>query len=554
MSDVRRCRRCKRKRMDDEPPEVRLYKTCAKCRIIERQKKKLRKPLAEETMLYGMKQFQQQSQNGTLGADEIFMDDEIFDGKVKAQEMSAPTPSQQQFSLYKFLSAPTQSGSTPRHTPLSQQTARPSQPFYNSQIPLSHIDRSQQVDTVRLHLVQPANNVSMPVDKVSAAYKQPKSCEICSSKLDSNDDLSMSYNLCSKCYTNPYRLNNVFGNFDEFISQIQKNRNKNLENYVFVKELDNNFQGSLNLHSKNIANEKQYRDLLLENIRIIYLEPVIAAIVNKFNHVSTNTNDPNLLATNFRNVNSIKCWYKCYKDSQLKCNSSLYLNYNINFNLLIIKFNHQVHKLSRIYPENFIIVTEQIVDEMKEKTERAEVDYNFHTAHLVYEKLFSDLSKFNTDIQTFIKSLNKEDFINDFMNFKRLTEPDSSKVAKPLDSKKADEAKPENDAHDGVVHGNDVNGDEDDEEEEEEEEEEDEEDDEDSEEAHETQDGDTESESDNKQDQFGTEKDSEEGDRIQQRENVLSSSEIHSGITPSNAITPQNAVPSGANLDPVFNH
>ncbi|KAM9889582.1 hypothetical protein OXX79_012055, partial [Metschnikowia pulcherrima] len=44
--------------MDDEPPEVQQYKTCAKCRIIERTKKKSRKPLAEETMRYGMRQFQ----------------------------------------------------------------------------------------------------------------------------------------------------------------------------------------------------------------------------------------------------------------------------------------------------------------------------------------------------------------------------------------------------------------------------------------------------------------------------------------------------------------
>lgn len=73
--DVRRCRRCKRRRMDDEPPEVQQYKTCAKCRIIERTKKKLRKPLAEETMRYGMRQFQEQNQSTDFMGDDVFGND-----------------------------------------------------------------------------------------------------------------------------------------------------------------------------------------------------------------------------------------------------------------------------------------------------------------------------------------------------------------------------------------------------------------------------------------------------------------------------------------------
>lgn len=73
--DVRRCRRCKRRRMDDEPPEVQQYKTCAKCRIIERTKKKLRKPLAEETMRYGMRQFQEQNQSTEFMGEDLFAND-----------------------------------------------------------------------------------------------------------------------------------------------------------------------------------------------------------------------------------------------------------------------------------------------------------------------------------------------------------------------------------------------------------------------------------------------------------------------------------------------
>lgn len=76
MADSRRCRRCKRKRLDDEPFEVQQYKTCAKCRIIERTKKKLRKPLAEETMRYGLKQFYEQNQNSNAHED-IFYSEQL---------------------------------------------------------------------------------------------------------------------------------------------------------------------------------------------------------------------------------------------------------------------------------------------------------------------------------------------------------------------------------------------------------------------------------------------------------------------------------------------
>ena len=80
--DVRRCRRCKRKRLDDEPEEVRQYKTCAKCRIIERNKKNLRKPLAEETMLYGLKQFREQQSTENYIEEEGLLKDEFLKGII----------------------------------------------------------------------------------------------------------------------------------------------------------------------------------------------------------------------------------------------------------------------------------------------------------------------------------------------------------------------------------------------------------------------------------------------------------------------------------------
>lgn len=103
--DLRRCRRCKRKRMDDEPPEVQQYKTCAKCRIIERTKKKLRKPLAEETMRYGMRQFQEQNQNANFIHDDVFTADQILSDMQANRDAGLVNPLKQlyntQFSVYK---------------------------------------------------------------------------------------------------------------------------------------------------------------------------------------------------------------------------------------------------------------------------------------------------------------------------------------------------------------------------------------------------------------------------------------------------------------------
>lgn len=81
--------------MDDEPPEVQQYKTCAKCRIIERTKKKLRKPLAEETMRYGMRQFHEQNQSTDFMGDDMFSNDPYaFDADLTPGDSDVYSPQQ----------------------------------------------------------------------------------------------------------------------------------------------------------------------------------------------------------------------------------------------------------------------------------------------------------------------------------------------------------------------------------------------------------------------------------------------------------------------------
>ncbi|GEQ67584.1 hypothetical protein JCM33374_g1249 [Metschnikowia sp. JCM 33374] len=126
--------------MDDEPPEVQQYKTCAKCRIIERTKKKSRKPLAEETMRYGMRQFQEQSQNSNFIHDDIFANEQLMAdmqtaaahdaalmNSSKPQSQQQQPYGSQQYSMYKQTSAPQYTSALPMGAP----TAAPDASSYS---------------------------------------------------------------------------------------------------------------------------------------------------------------------------------------------------------------------------------------------------------------------------------------------------------------------------------------------------------------------------------------------------------------------------------------
>lgn len=438
MSEVRRCRRCKRKRLDDEPPEVKLYKTCAKCRIIERQKKKLRKPLAEETMLYGMRQFQQQHLNANFVNDDVFMDDDMFAFKNKGPS-DIPKPNEQQYSLYKFQQTPQPQRQSA--VLIAQQMMPPSVQPIQPMAQQSHVLRN----------IQPTINVSMPVDSSRPGYSQAIHCEICANKLDLKDEMSMIYRLCPKCYLDPYSNTNVFGDFDEYLLSIQAHRYKDVKNFAFVKELDENFTN--NLKSKNNSiNEKQLREFLLSNIKMIYLDPIFACINYKFNQISTNINDLNssMVMNSYHSLKPIKCWYKCIKENDSKCNSSLYVNYNIELNLIIIKLNHQAHKISRDYPKDFIKILIDLVEALKKETSRTDLGFNFITANMVYDKLFAQLAMFNIEHQNLIKSLNKEDFLSDFINLSKITGNDIEKERTTKSAMEKAET-PASDEQDGAV-------------------------------------------------------------------------------------------------------
>ncbi|CCE82210.1 Piso0_001923 [Millerozyma farinosa CBS 7064] len=409
MSDVRRCRRCKRKRLDDEPPEVRQYKTCAKCRIIERQKKKSRKPLAEETMLYGMKQFQQQHQTSNFMSNDIFMDDDAFGGSMDSNgntfDNEVINPSQQQQQFYHFQ---------------PQQTPRPA-----IQAPVS-IPQTNQHQQLQLQQQQHMRNVPVQVSMPQNGSQQPSACEVCSCSLDTTDDLSMLYRLCRDCYTNPFKKDNVFEDYNNFLLNISNNRYKNLKNYIFIKEISSHFADGLAVQSKPINSERVYREFLLESIQMIYVDPIIASLNYKYNRSSTNIADVSSLppvfnqSTNqyhYKNTKPLKSFHKFYRDSI--SDASIYLSFDISTGILTIKLNQTVVNASGKYPESFLEIVDSMLKKLVEKHGNMDssVGYNQSTAQIIYNDLVTNKAIYQQVVTEVIDSLSKEDFIRDFVSF-----------------------------------------------------------------------------------------------------------------------------------------
>lgn len=342
--DVRRCRRCKRRRMDDEPPEVQQYKTCAKCRIIERTKKKLRKPLAEETMRYGMRQFQEQNQNSNFIHDDIFSNDQLLTDLQSNRDV-VPNPLKQlyntQFAIYK---QPALQYASQDHTPTNgsnynysysastsnYQGARSGphpggalsglSAFQLPQLGLSTpyggaATRAAAVVAPTLSVAATAiaaaaiNRNDRPLGSAGASTLQtqykayPKqqddrrrlvaatNCELCASKLDPEDTMSAMYRLCMDCYSDPYSRKAVYSDFNDFL--LEAVGNKDVNTMTYISELAPYLVELLNT-SRSISSEEQFRKVMLDSFGLIYVDPLVALLSpTKFSRVLHNIAEVN---------------------------------------------------------------------------------------------------------------------------------------------------------------------------------------------------------------------------------------------------------------------
>lgn len=293
--------------MDDEPPEVQQYKTCAKCRIIERTKKKLRKPLAEETMRYGMRQFQEQNQDGAdYINDDIFVDDPVpprirtqnysgapgeqypqnsysgnYGGQGYAQNGSnAATPSFQQPGVNGPKSAFQHSGTDPNFGAQNVPavvgvnipgTGHASSNTLSKQGQFRHYQQRQIADRARL--------------------APPTQCELCACTLSADDSTSRMYRLCKLCYLDPYSRGSTHSDFTSFLVELVQAKDKPL--LVYILELSPELVELLNTY-RQIGSEEHFRRYMLESLTLIYLEPCMASLAPlKFNRTSHNIHEVN---------------------------------------------------------------------------------------------------------------------------------------------------------------------------------------------------------------------------------------------------------------------
>ncbi|WEJ95823.1 hypothetical protein PSN45_003351 [Yamadazyma tenuis] len=480
MAEVRRCRRCKRKRMDDEPPEVKQYKTCAKCRIIERQKKKSRKPLAEETMIYGMKQFQQQSSNSNFSHDDIFMDDELFSKKKYDSNANMNMNSNQYQYQYQY-SYPNGNGAAGTNGNIGINGVAGSATMagsadtnyaYGNNFDGGRlggangvgIPQSIPLTTNNYHLqnlnYQQIAQRALPVQSTNLPKnndKSPKFCDICNEKLDLNEEISVHYNLCLNCYADPFKLYNAFDDYNEFLKKVGENNSKNVINHIFLKQIDKNFVDNLNSMNKVINVETQFREFILDNLKKIYIEPIIASSGYEFTLISSNVNElsstsPTVNDSNqyqYKDTKPIKAYFKCLKEinNKISCESNLFLDYSLFNNFLKIKYNHKVHNFFLTYPLRFINILYEIYNGVKESSsDPSKVGFNPYTGEIVLEELTNKLGDYEDEFKTIINAINKEDFINEFHHLGDIFESHKNKL---LTKELSEPPKPSDDTSNG---------------------------------------------------------------------------------------------------------
>ncbi|EER34368.1 conserved hypothetical protein [Candida tropicalis MYA-3404] len=453
--DVRRCRRCKRKRLDDEPEEVRQYKTCAKCRIIERNKKNSRKPLAEETMLYGLKQFREQQSTENYIEEEGLLKDEFFkryhnkpfnyDVEI-AKVLSNPNYVPPVIHNHVTDEVPNTTAEGPANGPRYQMTMKTnnngsshsrtkkqqnsqSQQQQHQQQQQQHHHQQQQQQQQHAQNQQAIHQREQVIDDEEDLYK-------ILSNLGNKDEVREGA-VISKTNLDPYLYNNVFDDFQKYLTTIldKLGTNSQIKNLVFLKEFNDDFTTSMSkfdaytkdrtsLYQNLRLSERQFRSHLLSNLRALYLDSIIACLGLLYKQEYANLNE-------FKSTTSIKAGFsaisKAAVDDGIKNlkESSISLVYNRKYNLLIITLNHITYQSEgKTYSSEFKQKVGDIYKKLQAEASLptsnlkfVKLDYDVPTGELVYDKLLSVMDVYSAELQDFIKKLTKDEFIADFINY-----------------------------------------------------------------------------------------------------------------------------------------
>ena len=400
-------------------------------------------------MIYGMRQFREEG--AEFPTDSILMeDDDFFRGPRDSNARADPLRQQLRFQYqYELLPQP-QNSAVPRlltvllmdaanavavaSMAVASAARTPPGPGAVAGPPygMTPLQRQQQQQQLQQLGAVPG---TLAGQAVNAA---PVPCEICGRILDANDELLMNYRLCSDCFADPYR-GNVYGLYNEYLLAVSKSQHKDVKNLVFVKELGN---FSDNLVSRPM-NERQFREFIIEKIKVIYLDPVIASIGYKFNLVLANTADTHA-------KKPIRAVYKCYKEQDQSFVSSVHVTYDLVTSILVVKFSHRVYNASK-YPPAVVSAVHSAVDRLR-SVRGPNVAYDSETALLVYDELVQS----EGEVRDWLVSHGRTDFASGFSKFATVgtaaeTTPAKVNGEKPQEEEDAEEEEEEEEPEDADV-------------------------------------------------------------------------------------------------------
>lgn len=480
---ARRCRRCKRKRLDDEPPEVQQYKTCAKCRIIERNKKNSRKPLAEETMLYGLKQFQEQLVLGNFMEEEIFFKDEFFrrfqnkpfNYEAELHEMMSNPNYSSQYSLapqggdelpaprggnnnnynnFKLstvpiqglgLTLPLQNFSMLLPQQLAAAVAAAAQ-LQQAQLPPAAMVAPMQPPQYQGGVPQNGGATSFYGAAARQALAMPTHTSSARHNPVADEDVLGELAKLRGDGTkvdgeefDPYSLDNVYEDYQIYLLMLltERQNTRLVQNAVYLKEFDEEVTfnllrfdltqakglGSNDPYRLKMGGEKHARTVLLNNLKTLYVDPVMAVLNLEFSQQLTNLVD-------YRALSLLIALYNFVYDEQTPLEADvvshkvkqalIYVNYNRVHHLLIIKTNYQLYEPSG---HKYSLAVVAKVNELYKKLayEKShnpgvvlgDVSHNVSTAQVIYDRLLQETDTLGDQVQ----KLDQNDFIGDFVNF-----------------------------------------------------------------------------------------------------------------------------------------
>ncbi|KAH3680868.1 hypothetical protein WICPIJ_008081 [Wickerhamomyces pijperi] len=450
-----KCRRCKKKRPDDEPMETARYRTCKPCREIERKKKRVKKAnLRGETLPdfetaatqqitsqhLPQQSLQHLATNADVERDLIQIANQVSNSSaLQAQMQYLPQDQQQLQQQYHQQQYHHTQQPDEKEIPIDDSLL--GQGVDSESHLTSHDDSKKDLasdahaEAIHIHgssVVDPSLTEDMS-SVTSGGVEEERRCLYCNEIRTINDNGR--YQLCESCVVDPLRKDNVFDDYELYSQKIFKNRTEDLRNCILICKFQPNdgIITDFNPAQPNL-------DPIITDLNEKFVNPLIAKSGYKFSKGSSN-----LAAKPY--PKTIKLLFKCKQDIKTvqkqsnspsnsnrkmkteNCHSTVYISYDLFGKSLSIKFNHLAHLtfLEKTYSRRLIDKVSAWMMAQHDKEQMAGANPIEESQEQVTERLLykvfnqlkdatrSDLDD-NDALIAEVGALKKINFIKDFLN------------------------------------------------------------------------------------------------------------------------------------------